>query len=239
MTQNTSLAKTLLNNSQIQGVVLKNKSTQLSDQGHGLFIESVEGDRYIDLRLCSEKAYWGHSHPLMVQHKFDKLNAPTQQTDYKTISMEKFDQLVSNHTRVNFDQLDKVQGSKNKSLSKDILIQKDILKNTESTNEIKLYNAAHQYLEHYIQNSEGKNRIDQQIILNYLETHRLKSHIKLNSRYLSIAASHHQIDNFLDQGLLISKSNFLGSNIIFHLALSCTSSEILDSLDRLKSVIQR
>ena len=59
---------------EFSGVVLKNLSQDLSTKGHGLYIESQDGDRYIDLRLSSRRPFWGHSHPLEVQRSFGLLN---------------------------------------------------------------------------------------------------------------------------------------------------------------------
>jgi hypothetical protein len=68
-----NLSKTLLENSQITGVNLNSMSIELSSNGHGLFIESIEADRYIDLRMCSEKPFWGHGHPLTVQKQYGNI----------------------------------------------------------------------------------------------------------------------------------------------------------------------
>lgn len=67
------LSITLLNNSRITGVLIGKLSPKLATTGHGLFIESLGGDRYIDLRFSSKRPFWGHSHPLEIQNSFRML----------------------------------------------------------------------------------------------------------------------------------------------------------------------
>lgn len=67
------LSLTLLENSRITGVVLKNLSADLATKGHGLYLESLAGDRYVDLRFSSLRPFWGHTHPLTIQNEYDML----------------------------------------------------------------------------------------------------------------------------------------------------------------------
>lgn len=81
-----SIHQTLLNNSLISGVEIKELSINLSEIGHGLYIESNGGDRYADLRSCSSKAFWGHTHPLEIQNQFGQLPKVEVSARWQTMS---------------------------------------------------------------------------------------------------------------------------------------------------------
>lgn len=84
--QSKSLSQTLLNNSKITGVRLNSLSTNLSDTGHGLYIESISQDCYCDLRLFCDKPFWGHTHPLMMQREFKNLSPKTTETNWSILT---------------------------------------------------------------------------------------------------------------------------------------------------------
>jgi hypothetical protein len=89
-----TLSETLLDNSMISGVQINGLSLDISEKGHGLYIESHSGDRYIDLRLASEKPFWGHSHPLLMQRKFDCIPNNLAPKYPNTISLKKISELI-------------------------------------------------------------------------------------------------------------------------------------------------
>lgn len=89
-----SLSLTLLNNSRISGVVIKEKSTQLSDVGHGLYVESTSGDRYADLRSCALKPFWGHTHPIKIQDSFNLLPKNEISAKWQSINESKVNAIL-------------------------------------------------------------------------------------------------------------------------------------------------
>lgn len=94
------LSLTLLENSRISGVELKELSTKLSHRGHGLYIESQAGDRYIDLRFSSKRPFWGHGHPLMIQNEFKLLTTKEDtQSDWKILSQNEFNSIAMDMER--------------------------------------------------------------------------------------------------------------------------------------------
>lgn len=90
-----TLSKTLLENSQITGVCLNLMSHDLAKNGHGLFIESIEGDRYIDLRMCTEKPFWGHGHPLMIQQEYSNIPKNPSPRFPHSLSTEYISELIN------------------------------------------------------------------------------------------------------------------------------------------------
>lgn len=137
MTQSSSISQTLLENSKISGVCLKNKSSQLSTIGHGLYIESLEGDRYIDLRLASEKPFWGHTHPLTIQHAFKRLSKLDYLNEFYPISKNDFDSQFSNYQSIKHSELESVTNSKNQKFLVE-LTESDYLKSCKSLQKFQL-----------------------------------------------------------------------------------------------------
>lgn len=117
--QSKNLSETLLYHSQFTGVKITNKNTLLSKRGHGLYIESQESDRYIDLRLCSEKPFWGHTHPLTIQNEFNKLSDKKFQfindsQFYSSLYESQKDSLFKEFQRVSLKDLNSISLKKKK-----------------------------------------------------------------------------------------------------------------------------
>jgi hypothetical protein len=104
--QSKSVSQTLLNNSQISGIKCTSLDTNLSETGHGLYIESISKDRYADLRMCCDKPFWGHTHPLMVQYQFDNLNTATNDRDFSILDSLSKKEYLKNYTSYHLNDLD-------------------------------------------------------------------------------------------------------------------------------------
>lgn len=98
--QSKTLSKTLLNNSQLSGVKLNALDPNLSDNGHGLYIESISGDRYVDLRLAHEKPFWGHTHPLMMQYQFSNQGENAQSDLLSPLSKNEFVEFLKDYQKI-------------------------------------------------------------------------------------------------------------------------------------------
>lgn len=99
------LADTLLRNSKITGVQLRQKSHSLTSQGHGLYIKSDKNDQYIDLRDLQHKPYWGHTHPLTIQKELGFLDQD-EKIKYATWGSVTSESIKSMYNKDNIIKLD-------------------------------------------------------------------------------------------------------------------------------------
>lgn len=103
--QSKSLSETLLFNSQISGVKLQSLSTNLTELGHGLYIESIAQDRYCDLRLCLDKPFWGHTHPLVIQLKYENFSNKELQTKWSVLTSSDEESPFHNFKKITYKEI--------------------------------------------------------------------------------------------------------------------------------------
>jgi len=291
--QSKSLPQTLLINSQITGVRLNSLDTNLSDLGHGLYIESISKDRYIDLRMCCDKPFWGHSHPLMVQYQFKNFSPSNINPDYGVLSKLELNHFVTSYQTYSVKQLSSdikhekihlvldessdiglstidlidhlsqnnqiiieerdliLHCSENLFITHHVncpkilslsffeysLINEPLNQKSLHEQEICFYNAFMQYVNFILLHSDGKLKQDQIVTDKFLS---LTNHgIPRIDNYLLIPKNDLNEECFLNKGLLINESNFIGDTVKLAIPVSCTNSELLDTLERISSLLKR
>ncbi|MBD66839.1 MAG: hypothetical protein CME62_16670 [Halobacteriovoraceae bacterium] len=260
-----SLSETLLTNSQISGVRLENYDRNLSSKAHGLYIQSLSDDCYADLRLCSEKPFWGHTHPLEVQDHFGQLKYDEkgpqlhvyQLSDIQTFLADKTVQFVDELEAANsWPSLDKefIYGM-NTLLTQNSLFPPQILPSQNFFLEIQPYpyvisqkkleglqgldsafiQKLFLYMDFLIWKESGKQIRDQKTI-----AQNISQKIKQFGNYLYIQGKVEKgiIKKCLNSGLFISEGNLTETGLYLCLPLSCTNDELLDTLERINKVAE-
>ena len=274
MPNTKDLAITLLNNSRISGVKIKNGSTDLSEVAHGLYIESMEGDRYADLRLCTEKPFWGHTHPLEIHAEYGSLQAPNFASSWRPIERRELESWCSE----NDIEIQKVNGesAENLGLPKSngpktllwkinpMLAQNPILTSDSDQRLIAIETsnpklifvnfstgfkddiksspfefAALKFCQTILHAPDGKFQQDTQFIAHFLRDNKLETRIHQRGYYLEIRISNVSQKDFRQLGLLLDGKQIEDSKTLLCIPCSCTKDELLDTLMRVKSVVER
>lgn len=272
---NSSLHHTLLKNSRISGVRLKNLNTELCSVGHGIYIESIDGDRYADLRLCREKPFWGHSHPLEIHARFGSLDQSGSSGDWRLVSrveLKKYLNKASIITKsLDEDSLFTVrespilfEGLSEVLWIKDLLLFDNSLSDMIFQNQRRLIlethypdfiftnfpieshssnsgfsNALLRYLQNILYGKDGKFEQDQKIIEKFLSMNMLENKIYQQGYYLIIDSCEHSIAQFINFGLYITQQQTRADKVVLSIPCSCTKEELLDTLDRIKQLVER
>ncbi len=98
------LSTILYSNSQINRVQFDQRDFTPTDRGHGLFVKTLGGDTLIDLRMASEKPFLGHTHPLVIQHNFNKLKYSLV-PEYYSIQLTDFTKMTEGFQKIHFSEL--------------------------------------------------------------------------------------------------------------------------------------
>lgn len=77
--QNTILSQKLWEMKKYRSIVINSNDEEISKDGHGIFVQSNSGDTYADLRPCSVKPFWGHSHPILIKYQNTQALSVTKQ----------------------------------------------------------------------------------------------------------------------------------------------------------------
>ncbi len=72
-----------------------------TNRGHGLYIQTLGNDILIDLRLAEKRPFWGHTHPIHVQHNLGNLNNKLVLNHY-SVPRTEFHRMVETFQRVHF-----------------------------------------------------------------------------------------------------------------------------------------
>lgn len=99
-----NISEVLLSNSQIKNVQFNQRNFNPTNRGHGLFVETDGKDIVIDLRLSSQKPFWGHSHPLLVQHNNNLLDFDLKLNNYSTSKTE-FTRMIETFQKVDLSDI--------------------------------------------------------------------------------------------------------------------------------------
>ncbi len=101
---NENITKVLWSNSQINKVTFDQKEFTPINRGHGLYVKTTGNDTVIDLRMGHQKPFWGHTHPLLVQHNFKNLKFDLSENHYSVPKTE-FARIIETFQKVHFSEL--------------------------------------------------------------------------------------------------------------------------------------
>ena len=100
-------------------------------------------------------------------------------------------------------------------------------------------NALLRYLDLILFSPKGKFDQDCDSIRQFLKSNDLGGWVDQIGYYLRINKKQLTIEDFLKVGIYIDEVQISGSTILLSLPCSCTKSELLDTLDRIKQVVER
>ena len=98
------ISQELVSNSKFDKVSFNERQFKATNRGHGLFVETIGKDVVIDLRISSERPYWGHTHPIMTQHNYKQLNHISISNHY-SIPITEFTRMIETFQKTHFSEL--------------------------------------------------------------------------------------------------------------------------------------
>lgn len=95
------------------------------------------------------------------------------------------------------------------------------------------------YMHDILISESGKLTIDRKIIDDFIILNYLTEHIERVGHYLKLRTFKSTKADFLKQGLLTDQMQFRDDFCILSIPCSCTKNELLDTLERIKSIVMR
>lgn len=96
-----NITKALYSNITYDKVVFNEKDFTPTNRGHGLFVQTLGSDVLIDLRLADKKPFWGHTHPIQIQHNLGNLSKELKLNHYSVPKTE-FHRMIETFQKVHF-----------------------------------------------------------------------------------------------------------------------------------------